>query len=233
MARMPSRRDRPPHPEDYPAGPVRDLAAAPAPPSRTPVSEVEFLAVDVETTGLDPRSDHVIAIGWVPVEALHVELAGAREVVVRPPDGIGVGQSAMLHRLTDDALAAAPTVDGVLPDLLADLHGRVLLAHHAPIELDFLGKAAREAYGAPLSLTAVDTLALHHQFVVGQHGEIRPGALRLDEARRHFGLPRYRAHRAVTDAVATGELLLAQVAELEHRLGREPVLADLSPTRRR
>ena len=233
MGRWPSRRDRPPDPEDYPAGPVRDLAAEPPPPSRTPVSEIDFLAVDVETTGLDPQNDHVIAIGWVPVTALRVVLAGAREVVVRPPHGAGVGQSARLHRLTDDALAEAPTVDGVLPELLAELRGRVLLAHHAPIELDFLGRAAQEAFGDPPPFTAVDTLALHHQFVLGEHGEIRPGALRLDEARRHFGLPRYRAHRAVTDAVATGELLLAQVAEMEHRLGRELVLADLSPTRRR
>jgi DNA polymerase-3 subunit epsilon len=233
MARWSSRRDKPPDPEDYPAGPVRDLAAAPAPPSRTPVSEIEFLAVDVETTGLDPRSDHVLSIGWVPLTALQVVLAGAREVVVRPPHGLGVGPSAAVHRLTDDALAEAPTVDGVLPDLFAELHGRVLVAHHAPIELDFLGRAAEEAYGDPPPLTAVDTLTLHHQFVVGEHGEIRPGALRLDEARRHFGLPRYLAHHAVTDAVAAGELLLAQIAELEHRLGREPLLADLSPTRRR
>jgi len=233
MGRWSKRRDRPPDPEDYPAGPIRDLAAAPPPPARTPVSEVEFLAVDVETTGLDPQSDHVLAIGWVPVTALQVVLAGAREAEVRPPNGAGVGPSAMLHGLTDDALTEAPTVDGVLPDLFAELHGRVLLAHHAPIELDFLRRAAQEAYGEPPPFTAVDTLALHRQFVLGEHGEIRPGALRLDEARRHFGLPRYLAHRALTDAVATGELLLAQVAELEHRLGREPVLSDLSPTRRR
>jgi DNA polymerase-3 subunit epsilon len=124
-------------------------------------------------------------------------------------------------------------VDDVLPALFADLRGRVLLAHHAPIELNFLGRAANVAYGGPPPLTAVDTLALHHQFVIGPHGEIRSGSLRLDEARRHFGLPRYRAHRAVTDALATAELLLAQIAELEHRLGRELLLADLSPVRRR
>jgi len=69
--------------------------------------------------------------------------------------------------------------------------------------------------------------------VLGQHAEISPGLLRLNEARQHFGLPRYPAHRALTDAVATGELLLAQVAELEHRLGREAVLSDLSPIRHR
>lgn len=54
---------------------------------------------------------------------------------------------------------------------------------------------------------------------------------RLGAARRTFGLPRYSAHHALTDAIAAGELLLAQVAELERRLGRKVVLGDLSPTR--
>jgi DNA polymerase III subunit epsilon len=227
------RRDRPADPRAYPAGPVRDLAAAPPATSTTPVSSVDFLAVDIETTGLNPRRHHVLAVGWVPITAGRVVLAGAHEVVVRPPRGIGVGDSATVHGLTDDTLASAPTLVDVLPALLAALHGRVLLAHHTPIELGFLERAARAAYGVRLPLTAVDTLALQHRFVVGPHEEVPPGQLRLDAARRHFGLPRYPAHRALTDAIATAELLLAQIAELGHRLGREPTLADLSPTRRR
>ncbi len=233
MRRWFARRDRAADPGDYPAGPVRDLAAAPPPASETPVSEVEFLAVDIETTGLDPRQDHVLAIGWVPVTQRQVVLSDAHEVEVRPPPGVEVGESATVHRLTDDALAGAPALAAVLPDLLAALHGRVLLAHHAPIELDFLSRAAQEAYGASPPLVAVDTMTLQHRLVLGTHGEIPPRSLRLDEARRHFGLPRYHAHRALIDAVAAAELMLAQAAELEHRLGREPVLSDLSPNRRR
>ena len=82
---------KPPDPRSYPDGPVRDLAAAPPAPSRTPFSRVDFLAVDIETTGLDPRRDHVLAVGWVPVSAAHVQLGGAREVVVRPRSGVDVG----------------------------------------------------------------------------------------------------------------------------------------------
>lgn len=233
MLRWFTRRDRPVDPERYPAGPVRDLAKAPPAPLRSAVSEVGFLAVDIETTGLDPRRDHVLAIGWVPITAGQVVLAGAREVVVRLPPGADVGESATVHLLTDDTVATAPTLVDVLPDLLAALHNRVLLAHHAPIELGFLARATQEAYGARLPVTAVDTLTLQHRLVLGQHGEIRPGSLRLHDARRHFGLPRYLAHRALTDAVAAAELLLAQAAELEHRLGHQPALADLSPVRRR
>jgi DNA polymerase III subunit epsilon len=224
---------RPPDALRYPAGPVRELAAAPPPSRRTPLSRVEFLAVDIETTGLDPAVDHVLAVGWVPVAAGEVLLGGACEHLVRPPEGAGVGASATVHGLTDDQLASARELADVLPDLLTALRGRVLLAHYAPIELGFLARAVQAAYGLRPPLTAVDTLDLQQRLVTGVHGEVPPGLLRLDDARRSFGLPRYAAHRALTDAIAAAELLLAQVAELEHRLGREPTLGDLSPVRRR
>ncbi|QSF58025.1 exonuclease domain-containing protein [Nocardioides sp. zg-1228] len=209
---------------------MRELAAAPAPPAATPVSRLELLALDVETTGLDPRTDHLLSLGWVPLAGGRVRLADAREHRVRPPDGVGVGASATWHRLTDDGLADAPAVADVLPQLLADLHGRVLLAHHAPIEVGFVAAATLAAYGARAPLTVVDTLALEHRLRADVHGEVQ-GSLRLDAARRTYGLPRYAAHDALTDAIAAAELLLAQVAELEQRLGREVLLRDLQPKR--
>jgi DNA polymerase-3 subunit epsilon len=118
----------------------------------------------------------------------------------------------------------------VLEQLVEDLHGRVLLAHHSPVEVGFLGAATVAAWGARPPLVAVDTLALEHRLRVDVHGAVR-GSLRLDAARRTHGLPRYAAHHALTDAVAAAELLLAQVAELEERLGREVILRDLRPTR--
>jgi DNA polymerase-3 subunit epsilon len=196
----------------------------------TRARDVDFLVVDLETTGLNPRRDHVLAVGWVPVTGGEVVLAGAHEVVVRPSSGDPVGDSATVHGLTDDAVARAPTLTDVLPELLAALHGRVLVAHHVPIEVGFLDRATRAAYDAPFSVTVVDTLALQQRLVGGLHSQGPPASLRLDPARRHFGLPRYRAHRALTDAVATAELLLAQVAELGVRLGRPATLGDLSRT---
>jgi DNA polymerase III subunit epsilon len=229
MMRLLRRGARSPFGKGYPEGPIGELAAAPPAPSRTPFRDVAFLAVDLETTGLDARRDHVLAAGWVPVIAGEVVLRDAREVLVRPPVGVSVGESATFHGLTDDGLADASHLRDALPDLLEALRGRVLVAHHAPLELGFLTHAVRAAYGARLSVTAVDTMQLQHRLVVGPHGDVAPGALRLDAARHHLRLPRYTAHRASIDAIATAELLLAQTAELAHRLGHEPTLGDLSP----
>lgn len=193
-----------------------------------PFSRAEFLVVDVETTGLDPRRDHVLEVGWVPVTRGEVVLDGVRGTAVCLPAGVDVGESAVLHGLTDDDLATAPGLAEVVIELRTALQGRVLVAHHAPIEIGFLGDAFRDGQ-APLLV--VDTMTLQRRLIVRGHGEPPPGALRLDAARGRFGLPQYAAHRAATDAVATAELLLAQVAELGSRLGREPTLADLSPQR--
>jgi DNA polymerase III subunit epsilon len=228
--KVPFLRRRPRDPAHYPEGPLRALAAAPPPADGTPLSGVALLALDVETTGLDPASDHLLSLGWVPVVGGRVVLAGARDLRVRPPEGVDVGASATVHRLTDDVVSDAAPLADALPPLLEALHGRVLLAHHASIEVEFVAAAARTSYGARPPLTAVDTLTLQHRLQADEHGEVT-GSLRLDAARRTYGLPRYAAHDALTDAVAAAELFLAQVAELERRLGREVLLRDLSPQR--
>ena len=78
-------------------------------------SRLDFLVVDVETTGLNPRRDHVLELGWVPVTRGEVVLDGARGTLVRPPAGAVVGESAVLHGITDDDLAAAPGLVDLVP----------------------------------------------------------------------------------------------------------------------
>jgi DNA polymerase-3 subunit epsilon len=166
----------------------------------------------------------------VPIVGGEVVLARADQAVVRPPPGVAVGDSATFHHLTDDAVGDAVPLPEVLPRLLEALQARVLLAHHAPIEVSFLAAATLAAYGGRPPLVAVDTLALQRRLLPAHEREAG-ASVRLDAARRRFGLPRYSAHHALTDAIAAAELFLAQVGELERRLGRAVVLGDLSPRR--
>ena len=211
-----------------PPGPLAELAAAGAYPRDTPLAQVQLLAVDLETTGLDARRHEVLSVGSVPVLGGEVLLAGAAHRRVRPAGG--VGESAVVHGLTDDELADAPPVEQVLPELLHTLTGpprRVLLAHLARVETGFLDAACRRAYGAGVRLEVVDTLKLELRLLRTRRQHLPDGALRLDACRRRHRLPRYRPHSALTDALACAELFLAQCAELEGRLGRPATLADV------
>lgn len=182
--------------------------AVPPPEVSTPTGQAPLLAVDLETTGLDPKRDRILSVGFVPVDGDVIELSGARQFVVA---GEGeVGQSAVVHGLTDDVVAAGRPLAEVLETVLEALTGRVLLAHYATIEEGFLSAACRRVFGAPLALRVVDTLELQRRLTTNEYDDPRAGTLRLGAARRAHGLPDYRAHAALTDAVACAELYLAQ-----------------------
>ncbi len=195
------------------AGPMRDYLTVPLPEPTTDVRDLRLLAVDVETTGMDPRRDEMLSVGFVPIDGLSIDLSGARRYVVRSDRG--VGQSAAIHGITDDAVASGTPLLHVLTEVLSALRGRVLLAHFTDMEEGFISVGCNRIFGARMPCTRIDTLELQRRIIVGhRHGEAPPGTLRLWAARRRYGLPVYRAHQALVDAIACAELFLAQVAEM-------------------
>ena len=137
-----------------PSGPLRDYLQTPFPDPRTEVGDLQLLAVDLETTGLHPKNDRLLSIGFVPIDGLSIDLSGARRFVVQA--GVEVGQSAAIHGLTDDTVAAGTPIDEALPVVLEALRGRVLLAHYTDIEERFLSAACERVYGTRLPVARID-----------------------------------------------------------------------------
>lgn len=195
-----------------PDGGLRRYLSSEQPSRSLPVTEIPLLAVDFETTGLSPGTDHVISVGMVDVDGLRIPLGSATNFLVNP--GVGVGQSAIIHQLTDDELLAdGATSEEALDRVFDRLTGRVLLAHHAAIEVGFLTAAVRRLYGLTIDIPAVDTMGLGHR-ALGFDEDHPRDALRLWKLRVRAGLPSYKGHDAVVDALACAELYLALAQEL-------------------
>jgi len=196
---------------------MADYLAHPLPSRHADVHELEFVALDLETTGLDPQQDEIASVGYVTIRKRRICLSQARHQFIQIEGS--VAQSATLHGILDSHLTDGTSLESALTDLLDVLAGRILLLHHAPLDLGFLNAACRRLWGVPLNAYIVDTLALarrrHHH---GTHREPKEGELRLHALRAQYGLPRYPAHNALSDALATAELFLAIVA---HAAGQE------------
>lgn len=207
-------------------GALAEFYRTPAQTPDTPAKELRLLAIDIETTGLDPVKDTTLSVGWVPVDGDTIRFDGAGHLVLAADTE--VGQSAVIHGITDDQIAAGTPLPEALPRVLQALTGRTLLAHYSTIETRFLSRLCEAEYGAPLVTPVVDTLHLADRIInPGWDDESRAGELRLWNARTRYGLPRYRAHGALTDAIACAELYLAQVAELSQE--RPRTLKMLAP----
>ena len=194
----------------------RRLLQQPMPAGGTRVADLELVVLDFETTGLDAQRDHVIAAGWVQVRGDKILMASAREVRVRSGNPDGVGQSAVIHGILDSDLDDADSVDAMVEHLLPELAGRAIVAHAVTIERSFLAALLRRLGGVPMPNPFIDTMALERRLIEGAGGNVRElhGDLTLDACRTRRGLPDHQQHSAGADALATAELLLAQLAQL-------------------
>jgi len=94
------------------------------------------------------------------------------------------------------------------------------VVHYRSIERGFLDQAVRQQLGENLHFPLIDTMQLEARLHRGSRqpgwlGRLfgrQPTSIRLADSRLRYGLPLYQAHHALTDALATAELLQAQVA---------------------
>jgi DNA polymerase-3 subunit epsilon len=194
----------------------RRLLERPLPSRSAHIAGLDMIALDFETTGLDPQQDHIIAAGWVLIRGDSIVMASARELRVRNGSPQGVGQSAVIHGILDSDLNDAGSIDAMVGHLLPELAGRAIVAHAAQIERRFLAALLRRMGGVPMPNPFIDTMALERHLIEGEGGNVRElhGDLTLDACRTRRGLPDHQRHSAGADAVAAAELFLAQLAQL-------------------
>lgn len=166
------------------------------------------LAIDLELTGLDPRRDHIVSMGWVPIVGREILLADARYLLVRPP--ISVGQSAIYHGVHDRDLAEASTMEEALLALQQAAEGAVLVAHHSAIERAFLDRACHQVLGKRAPWRFIDTLRLELHQIRQRGGEPNDDGLTLARCLARHRLPPCPQHHALEDAYGCALLLLAQ-----------------------
>jgi len=190
---------------------IKDYIASPCDFSSR-FNRAKLLAVDLEMTGLNPKEHEVISMGWVPVEHGEIILSQARNLLISPDKG--VGDSATIHGIHDRDLTDALSIEQGVEQLLKAMQGRVLVAHHGALDISFLQQAAQKLYGHKLPFELIDTLLIEAKRLSRQGEHFDKQLLRLYPSCQRYGLPHGGAHNALADALATAQLLLAQVAAI-------------------
>jgi len=192
------------------ASPMNELLESLVPARADSFADIEFVSLDIETTGLDATVADMLSVGWVVIRNGIVDLSTAASYIVRPSSG--VGDSASVHGLTDTIVEAGYDWPVVLNKIIETLSGRVLVVHHAGLDKALLDRMCRERFGCPLPVPVVDTLALEHRRQKRRDHADSGRSLKLSDLRDAYQLPRYNAHDSLVDAIATAELLVAMVA---------------------
>lgn len=184
-----------------------------------------FWVLDLELTGLDPAEDHVLSAGWVCIEGGEIRLEQAGHCLFQQSAIMGddVMGSAHLHHITDQQRESGEQLSRWLEQALQQHAEDIWVFHHAPLDSGFLKEQCRRFQLHWPKPTMLDTLAFERKRLPR---DMPPGYrdLTLTACRRRYGLPIYRSHHALSDALGTAELLLAQIRS---RLGKDATHKEL------
>jgi DNA polymerase-3 subunit epsilon len=168
----------------------------------TPLHEVTFCVVDVETTGGSPATCAITEIGAARYRG--GERLGTFQTLVNP--GVPVPPAiTMVTGITEAMVLPAPPVREVLPSLLEFVGGSVLVGHNLRFDTAFLDAALAGSGRPPLAHHRVDTVALARRLVLDDPDDVAD--CRLVTLASRFGLEHQPCHRALDDVLATADLL--------------------------
>lgn len=197
---------------------LKRFYGAALPPAASAIADVPLLALDIETTGLDPQRDAIVSIGLVPFSTRCIHLTRRRYWIVHPECALN-SHSVTLHHITHADIDQAPHFRAILPELLDAMAGHLPVVHYRTIERSFLDRAVTDCLGEAFAFPTIDTMEIEAQrYRAGlwSSWRNRPGgsrvSIRLHDSRVRYRLPHYQAHHALMDALATAELLQAQIA---------------------
>lgn len=179
----------------------------------------DYVALDLETTGLDPEWDSIIEIGMVRVR--HGEVVAEYSTLVNP--GMEIDEfMTELTGITNDMLAAAPALPEVLPAARDFLGDDIILGHNINFDINFIYDNC-EYQGLPsVSNDYIDTMRISRRVLPDlKHHRLRDivNALGVDHAQ---------AHRAIGDCHATIDCYKALLAHIDAGAGREAYITEVS-----
>ncbi|RUO73109.1 3'-5' exonuclease [Idiomarina ramblicola] len=183
-----------------------------------PINQVPMVAVDFETTGMDPEQHGIVSIAAIPMTTERIFFSQAKSWVVKPRRTL-TDQSVVIHGITHSDIEQAPDLESIIDELLELVAGKVWVVHYHGIERPFLQDAFKERLNESIQFPLIDTMEIEARFYrkpLSLWQKLRgkkPESIRLADSRDRYNLPFYPPHNATTDALACAELFQAQIAK--------------------
>lgn len=184
---------------------------------KTKISEIRFVVVDTETTGLNPRKDQILSIGAVSVQNFAVRVGDSFDAHLKQQyfnnDSIAV------HEITPGKSANAQDAGDVMVQFLEYLRGSVFIAHYAHFDYQIISQLLKKHQGFGLQNQIYDTMWLLPR--IDDHFRhpdlVKPGEFGLESLCMRYHIPQSDLHTALGDAFATALLFARLLKKLELR----------------
>ncbi|MGO9017530.1 MAG: PolC-type DNA polymerase III [Syntrophobacteraceae bacterium] len=167
-----------------------------------------FCAVDLETTGLNPQQDEIIAFAGIPMLGSRIAVHESYYTLVKPEKY--KLETMKFHGISKDDLAGAPSFAEVAPAILKALDG-IIVGHSVEYDHEFLREHFKRI-GTKLKKECLDIVLIEEW--LGKESGGQGGDLSLDAIMSGYGLKECYRHDAMADAFCAAQIFQLQMRRL-------------------
>jgi DNA polymerase III subunit epsilon len=190
----------------------------------------EVVVLDCETTGLNPRTDEVIAIAALIVRGHRIMMSTPFRAVIRPEKD-PTSTSIKVHQLRAQDVAVGRAMHEVLPELLRFIGGRPIVGYYVDFDIRMLDKYILRYIEAKLPNRRIEVSSMYYAL---KYGCAPPGTvldLRFASILADLGIPSLEQHDAFNDTVMTA-MMYVQLQDMQKRgtrLSRTRIVHQVAP----
>ncbi|MBR7627466.1 MULTISPECIES: 3'-5' exonuclease [Aeromonas] len=166
----------------------------------------ERIALDFETTSLDPERAEIVSIGAVRIQGNRLITGEALSLRVQTPASLST-QSVVIHGLRHQDLQQGLTLEAALRQLLDFIGPRELVGYHIAYDLRILNLACQKLWGLTLPQQGIEVSRLYHDSLYRRYPDAAID-LHLAAICQHLALPPLPVHDALSDAITAGLIYL-------------------------
>ena len=173
----------------------------------TTSSAEQWVAIDCEMTGLNPKKHHLLSVAAIHINGSIIDTGNGMHLVCRPPV-MPDRDTIVIHGLRTADVEHGMSYDDMLALLLPFIGNRPIVGFCTQLDMAFLNPLVKRYMGTPLPNEVIDLRHLYSRRISGHTQGLSGQAQHLTRILAHYNIPELGAHDAYNDAVMTAMAFL-------------------------
>ncbi len=173
------------------------------------IRDVRYVVIDTELTGLDEKKDSIVSMAAIRMTGGRIDIEDTFYRLVNPETEL-TAESVIIHEITPSEVTKKPGIGKVLSEFAQFCGNDVIVGHCVSIDLRFINREMKKAFGSVLRNPALDTSAIYEwirkRFPSRKAFPYCFSDSGLYDIAKYFGIPVNGAHNAVMDAFITAQV---------------------------
>ncbi len=172
----------------------------------------EYVCLDTETTGLNPKKDEILSIGAVHIKSNKILMRKTLNIFVKPSKNVSA-ESIKIHHIRPVDLENAVDPKDAILELLEFIGNRPIVGYYIKFDIAMINKYIKEYLGIKLPNESIEVSSMYYK-TRPKNSEYQFVDLKFDTIMENLDIPVLGKHDALNDAIMTAMIFL-KVKELK------------------